>query len=128
MSVRQVYSSQEVGFGQYVKMFWVQGFGGDGSVVPPNHTLEVTALTLNFFPSGGGTLGRLDISGRNAPDLSTGTAMWRLQSIYLEPKKTVHLTFPIALRLESEGHLEIGFTSEGPGTILVEANGVLVSQ
>jgi hypothetical protein len=128
MSAQQVYSPQEVTFGNYVKMFWVQGFAGDGSIVPPHKTLEITTLTLNFFPSGGGTIGRLDISGRNAPDLSTGTAMWRLQAVYVEPKKTVHLTFPIALRLEPGGHVEVGFTSEGPGTILVEANGLLVSQ
>jgi hypothetical protein len=127
MSAHQVYSPQEVTFGNYVKMFWVQGFAGDGSIVPPHKTLEITTLTLNFFPSGGGTIGRLDISGRNAPDLSTGTAMWRLQAVYLEPQKTVHLTFPTALRLEPGGHVELGFTSEGPGTILVEANGLLVS-
>ena len=127
MPVEQVYSSQEVDFGNYVKMFWVQGFSGDGSVVPPHKVLEVTTITLNYFPSGEGSIGRLDISGRNAPDLSTGTAMWRLQAIYIDPRKTVHLTFPIALRLESGGHVEIGFTAEGPGTILAEANGVLVS-
>ena len=126
MSAEQVYSSQEVTFGHYVSMFWVQGFAGNGSVVPPHKTLEISTLTLNFFPSGGGTIGRLDISGRDAPDLSTGTSMWRLQAVYLPPKKTVHLTFPIGLRLKAGGHVEIGFTSEGPGTILAEANGVLV--
>ena len=123
----QVYSSQEVDFGQYVKMFWVQGFAVDGSVVPPKHTLEIGTLTINFFPKAtGGTIGRVDICGRNAPDLSTGTAMWRLQVVYVEPKKTVHLTFPTALRLEAGGHVEIGFVDEGPGTVMVEANGVLV--
>lgn len=126
MAAQQVYSPQEVTFGHYVKMFWVQGFGADGSTVPPHKRLEITTLTLNFFPSAGGTIGRLDIAGRNAPDLSTGTAMWRLQAVYVEPKKTVHLTFPNALRLEAGGHVELGFTSEGPGTILVEANGLLV--
>jgi hypothetical protein len=127
VSEQQVYSSQEVDFGSYVKMFWVQGFAGDGSVVPANHTLEVTTLTVTFFPNQtGGTLGRIDISGRDAPDLETGTAMWRLQFVYVEPKKTVHLTFPKALRLGAGGHVEIGFVEEGPGTILVEANEVLV--
>ena len=127
MPEQQVYSSQEVDFGGYVKMFWVQGFGGDGSVVPANHTLEITTLTVNFFPKQtGGTLGRTDISGRDTPDLGTGTTMWRLQVVYVEPKKTVHLTFPKALRLEAGGHVEIGFAEEGPGTISVEANGVLV--
>jgi len=52
--------------------------------------------------------------------------MWRLQIVYVEPKKTVHLTLPKALRLETGGHVEIAFVEEGPGTISVEANGVLV--
>lgn len=129
MSKQQVYSPQEVDFGGYVKMFWVQGFAGDGSVVPAKHRLEITAVTLNYFPKQtGGTLGRVDIAGRNEPDLGTGTAMWRLQSVYVEPRKTVHLTFPKALRLEAGGHVEIGFVEEGPGTIFVEANGVLVAE
>lgn len=123
----QVYSSQEVDFGSYAKLFWVQGFDGDNSVVPANRTLEITTLTLNFFPKDtAGTLGRADISGRDTADLGTGTAMWRVQIVYVEPKKTVHLTFPNPLRLEAGGHVEIGFTSEGPGTITVDANGVLV--
>ena len=46
----QVYSPQEVDFGQYVKMFWVNGFAVDGSVVPAKHTLEIGTLTVNFFP------------------------------------------------------------------------------
>ena len=127
MSEQQVYSAGSVEFGKYVKMFWVQGFGGDGSIVPPNHVLEITTLTLNYFPSGAGRIGRVDISGRNAANVGTGTAMWRLEAVYVEPKKTRHLTFPKALRLEAGGHVEIGFTSDGPGTILAEANGVLVT-
>lgn len=108
-------------------MFWVQGFAGDGSVVPDQHTLEITTLTLNYFPgTTGGNLGRADIAGRDAADLSTGTSVWRLQVVYVEPKKTVHLTFPKPLRLEAGGHVEIGFVDEGPGSILVEALGVLI--
>ena len=127
MPEQQVYSPQEVDFGSHVKMSWGQVFGGDGSVVPPNHTLEITTLTVNFFPKQtGGTVGRADISGRDAPGLGTGTAKWRLQIVYVEPKKTVPLTFPKALRLEAGGHVEIGFVEDGPGTIFVEANGVLV--
>src|SRR6267378_4318025 len=121
MPEQQVYSSQEVDFGKYVTMFWVPGdFGADNSVVPANHTLEITTLTINYFPAGtAGTLGRVDIAGRDA----TGTSVWRLQTVYVEPKRTLHLTFPKALRLEAGGHVEIGFVDEGPGTILVEANG-----
>jgi hypothetical protein len=121
--LKQVYSSQAVDFGNYAKLFWIQGFDGDGSVVPAHRTLEVTTLTLNYFPKDtGGILGRADISGRDA----AGTAIWRAQIVYVEPKKTVHLTFPKPLRLEAGGHVEIGFTSEGPGTITVDANGELV--
>ena len=88
------------------------------TVVPANHTL-VTTLRINYFPKQtGGTLGRVDIAARNAAGIGTGTAMWRLQAVYAEPKKTVHLTFPKALRLEAGGHLEIGFVEEGLGTIL----------
>jgi hypothetical protein len=78
-------------------------------------------VTFNYFPAGGGSLGRADISGRD----SSGTAVWRLQIVYVEPKKTVHLTFPKGLMLLENGHVEIGFTSEGPGTIFVSVNGTL---
>jgi hypothetical protein len=67
-------------------------------------------------------LGRADIAGRD----SSGTSVWRLQIVYVEPKQTVHLTFPKALGLEGGGHVEIGFVVEGPGKITVDANGVLV--
>jgi|GEM_PF-2854070 len=127
MADQQVYSAQEVDFGNYEKLFWVQGFGADGSTVPDHYTLEIATLTINYFPKDtGGTLGRLDISRRDTPDLGTGTAMWRIQAIYVEPHKTLHLPFPKTLRLEAGGHVEIGFVDDGPGTILVEANGVLV--
>jgi hypothetical protein len=105
-------------------MFWVYGFAGSGSTVPSNKVLEVTSLTVNFFPAGAETVGRADIAGRNA----AGISVWRLQCVYVEPKKTVHLTFPAALRLEPGGYLELGFTSDGPGTLLVEANGQLIGQ
>ena len=38
-------------------------------------------------------MGRVDIAGRDAAGIGTGTAMWRLQAVYAEPKKTVtHLS------------------------------------
>lgn len=127
MPEKQVYSPTAVDFGKYVTMGWVQGFGGNGSVVPKKYTLEITTLTINYDPKEtGGVLGRVDIAGRDAATLGSGNAIWRLQVVYVKPKKTVHLTFPKALRLEAGGHVEIGFVGEGPGTILVEANGVLV--
>jgi hypothetical protein len=74
----------------------------------------------------GGTLGRLDISGRNAPAVGAGDAIWWLQVLYVEPHKTLLITFPRPLRLHAGGHVEIGFVDEGPGTLLVEANGDLM--
>jgi len=52
--------------------------------------------------------------------------VWLTQVVYVQPHTTVHLTFPVPLRLESGGHVEIGFTSDGPGAILVSMNGRLV--
>jgi hypothetical protein len=49
MARLQVYSSAEATFGQYVKLFWVRGFPGDGGTVPPHHILEITSISLNFF-------------------------------------------------------------------------------
>jgi hypothetical protein len=121
----QVYSPTEVTFGNFVKCFFVRGFT-DGSTVPPARILEITSITLSFFPSGAATVGRADIAGRDQPDVGTGDAVWRLQVVYVEPKKSVHLTFPKALRLEANGHVEVGFVEDGPGAILVELNGVLV--
>lgn len=116
----QVYTSQEVDFGESAHLFW-PSFGG--LAVPAHRILEITTLTLNYFPKDtGGILGRLGISGRDAADATS----WCLQIVYVEPKKTLHLTFPSPLRLEAGGYVGIAFTSEGPGTIFVEANGALV--
>jgi hypothetical protein len=76
-----------------------------------------------------GTVGRADIAGREGGTgtVGTGNAVWRLQAIYVEPYKTVHLTFPGGLSLKAGGHVELGFVIDGPGTIFVSANGKLVS-
>ncbi len=118
---QQVFSEAQVDFGKYGKLFW--NWSGDNSTVPQKEVLVITTLTFNYFPSGGGTLGRADISGRD----STGSAVWRLQIVYVEPKRTVHLTFPQGLRLEAGGYVELGFVNEGPGIIFVSANGMLLS-
>ena len=112
---KQVCSEQEVEFGNYAKLNWDWG-----QEVPSKSKLEITTLTLNYFPSGGGSIGRADIAGRVA-----GNVVWRLQVIYIEPKKTLHLQFPSALELGEGGHVEIGFIEDGPGTIFISANGKL---
>ena len=116
---QQVYSEQSVPFGTYQTFFW--NWGGNNAVVPKGETLEITSATFNYFPAGGGTVGRADLTGRDA----NGSAVWRTQVVYVEPKKTVHLTFPASLRLDAGGHVEVGFTSEGPGSIFVSLNGQL---
>jgi hypothetical protein len=117
---QQVFSAGEVQFGKAdQRVFW--SWSGDNSKVPKGRALDIGTITLNFFPEKGGTLGRADVAGRD----STGTAVWRVQTIYVAPKETRHLTFPIGLRLEAGGYVEIGFTSEGPGIITVDINGIL---
>ena len=122
MAKQQVYSEQEVDFGtSQKKLFW--NWAGDNSTVPHDSILDVTTATFNYFPKNGGSVGRADLCGRD----SAGTAVWRLQIVYVEPKKTVHLAFPKGLLLKAGGHVEIGFTSDGPGTIFVSVNGKLVN-
>jgi len=41
------------------------------------------------------------------------------------PVQYLPLTFPNGLQLKAGGHVEIGFTSDGPGTIFVSVNGTL---
>lgn len=113
--MQHVYTDGSVDFGQAAKTLnW--NWSGDNSTVPPDQALEIGAITFNYFPTGDGTLGRCDASA----------AVWRVQIVYVQPNRTKHLTFPIPLRLEAGGHVEIGFTSDGPGTITVSMNGRLV--
>src|SRR5262245_14314460 len=122
MAEQQVFSEHQVFFGKpYEKLFWSWSGANNGDV-PSRKVLEITTLTLNYFPDGGGTVGQADIIGRSG---SGGNAVWRLQIVYVEPKKTVHLPFPKALKLEAGGYVEIGFVSDGPGTIFISANGTL---
>ena len=122
MAEQQVFSEHEQDFGGYSKLFW--NWSGNNSVVPPKKILEITTLTLNYFPKDtGGTVGRADIAGR-----ISGNAVWRLQIVYVEPLKTIHLPFPNALRLEEGGDVELGFVNNGPGTIFISANGRLVDK
>ncbi|HVS82792.1 MAG TPA: hypothetical protein VHE60_13765 [Pyrinomonadaceae bacterium] len=124
---QQVFSEHSVEFGKYDKTFW--NWSGDNSLVPAGKTLVITTLTLNYFPALGGKVGRADVAGRigGSGAVGTGNAVWRLQIIYVEPNKTVHLTFPGGLSLHAGGHVEIGFVTDGPGTIFVSANGKLIS-
>jgi len=119
--MQQVFAEAEVSFGQAdLTMSW--SWSGNNAIVPVHQALEIAAITYNFFPSAGGTVGRCDASGRDA----NGTAVWRIQIVYVHPHQTKHLTFPVPLRLDAGGHVEIGFTSDGPGDIFVSMNGRLI--
>jgi hypothetical protein len=117
---QQVFSEGEVDFGGYQKLFW--NWSGDNSHVPTKQILEIATVTLNYFPAGRGSLARADVVGRD----SSGSAVWRLQVVYVEPNKTSHLTFPKGLRLKAGGYVEVGFTRDGPGKIFVSVNGMLL--
>ena len=125
MAQEQVNSQCSVDFGGYTTCHWVRGGGTGFTFVPNKMTLEITSATFAYFPAVGGTVGRADLAGRD----SGGTAVWRTQIVYIEPKKTVHLTFPVGgLRLDAGGHVEMGFVSDGPGTIFLSVNGQLLKQ
>jgi len=86
MPEQRVYSPQEVDFGEYEKMFWVQAFGGDGSVVPADHTREITTSRLTIFRS------RLQErwEGSTAPEgmpAGSGPAQPCLNSSYLDNRQ-----------------------------------------
>lgn len=121
----QVYSAASVSYGSYSTCCWnwldTYNIGTNNGNVPEDKILEITTATINYFPTGSGTVGRIDICGRN----TIGNAVWRYPVVYVEPKKTVHLTFPGGLSLGPGGYVEIFFTSEGPGTITVDLNGQL---
>ena len=87
--------------------------------VPPNTRLIVSTLTLNFFPHVDGVVGAADIRGVD-PAYFIG---WQVGA-YVEPKKTLHLTFPHGLRLRQGSHVEI-MSYDGPGSIYLNANGIL---
>jgi hypothetical protein len=121
MASQPLTSAAAVDIGQLRRLFWT-GFAGDGSIVPPGHTLQITALTFAFFPKNGGVIGRANISGRDAG----GSSVWSLQTVYVPALTTIHLPFPAGLILTAGGHVEIGFFDHGPGTLTLDANALLV--
>ena len=114
----QICSEVQRAYGGYMQVPFPWGT----NKVPAQKILEIHTITLNYFPSGSGTLGRADLIGRDA----NGNAAWRLQVVYVKPHETRHLTFPKGLRLEAGGFVELGFIQEGPGDIFASFNGVLL--
>lgn|SRR5512139_1801098 len=117
----QVHSQASVTYASYTRLYW--SFGGDGTVPHGKH-LVITNATFAYFPTGDGTVGRVDFAGREAD-----SAVFRLQVIYVEPKKTLYLSFPGGLILNEGGYAEIGAPYPGDeGTIFVSVNGHLVDK
>ena len=81
--------------------------------VPDGQTLRLYTATLSYLPeSPQGTVGRADLCGRNAQ----GNAIWRLQVVYIEKQRTLHLTFPQGLEIGPGGSLEVFASPDGDAT------------
>jgi hypothetical protein len=119
MAEKQVYSDYSLTSPGGAKLSW--NWSGNNQVVPPNKILDITALTLSYFPQGSGTVGRAGVNGRDAND----SPVWRLQVLFVEKDKTLHLPFPLALRLEAGGYVELGFTTD-KDILFISANGRLL--
>jgi hypothetical protein len=82
--------------------------------------LDISTLTFNYFPSSGAAnVARVVVDGRN----SKGTLVWNVD-VYVEKEKSLHLPFPLALRLEPGGHVEV--TPGSDVGVYLTANGRLV--
>ncbi|MBM4147007.1 MAG: hypothetical protein FJ240_12190 [Nitrospira sp.] len=86
--------------------------------VPKKRTLTIYSATFNFYPTGDVTSGCVLFDARDADG---GHSIFQTQ-IYLEPKKTVHLTFPGGLIVKAGGIVSLTLI-EGQGTICADAQG-----
>jgi hypothetical protein len=73
MAEKQVFSEYSLHSPGLMKLSF--NWTGNNQVVPPNKMLDITALTLNYIPQGSGTVGEVDVTGRD----SNNGAVWRLQ-------------------------------------------------
>ena len=95
------------------KAIWLVTPGQQFQNVPNGKTLKVYTATLSYLPeSPQGTVGRADLCGRNAQ----GSAVWRLQVVYIEKQRTLHLTFPQGLEIGAGGCLEVFASPDGDAT------------
>jgi hypothetical protein len=121
MAEQQVHSGLAVAAGASRILYWNWTGGGvNNSIVPLKTVLDITTLTFNYFPSSGAAnVARIVVDGRDAK----GTLVWNVD-VYVEKEKTLHLPFPLALRLEPGGHVEV--TGGSDVGVYVGANGRLV--
>jgi len=92
------------------KPIWSLPAGGQFQDVPAGELLRIYTATLSYLPEDPkATIGRADLAGRNA----AGTAIWRLQIVYVEPQRTLHLTFPQGLTVGAGGWVEVFASADG---------------
>lgn len=119
MAEKQVWSGLSVVAGQSRILYWTWGTANN-SIVPLKTVLDISTLTFNYFPSSGAAnVARVVVDGRD----SKGTLVWNVD-VYVEKEKSLHLPFPLALRLEPGGHVEV--TAGSDVGVVVGANGRLV--
>ena len=95
------------------KAIWLETPEQQFQDVPSGRVLRLYTATLSYLPeSPQGTVGRADLCGRNAQ----GSAIWRLQVVYVEKQRTLHLTFPQGLEIGSGGYLEVFASADGDAT------------
>ena len=120
MPETQVSSVLSVSVGASRILHWNWTGRANNSDVPLKTVLDISTLTFNYFPlSGAANVARAVIDGRD----SKGTLVWNVD-VYVEKEKTLHLPFPLALRLEPGGHVEV--TAGSDVGVVVRANGRLV--
>ena len=122
MTETQVWSGLAVLAGQSRILHWNWTGGPNNSDVPLKTVLDISTLTFIYIipPSGAANVARVVVDGRD----QKGTSVWRVD-VYVEKEKTLHLPFPLALRLEAGGYVEVGFTTD-KDIVFISANGRLV--
>jgi hypothetical protein len=113
-NMAQVWADDGADYGQQPrKVRWLETPEQQFQDVPNGKILKVYTATLSYLPeSPQGTVGRADLCGRNAQ----GSAIWRLQVVYVEKQRTLHLTFPQGLDVGPGGFVEVLATDDGSAT------------
>ena len=121
MTEQQVWSGLSVSSGASRILHWNWTGWANNMDVPAKTVLDISTLTFIYIipPSGAATVARVVVDGLDAK----GSTVWRVD-VYVEKQKTLHLPFPLALRLEPGGHVEV--TPGSDVGVVVSANGRLV--
>jgi hypothetical protein len=123
MTETQVFSLVNQAAGSSGIFHWNWTGRANNSNVPAKTVLDITTLTFNYFPpSGAANVARAVVDAFSATG-PKGTKVWEVD-VYVEKEKTLHLPFPIALRIEAGGYVEV--TPGSAVGVAVNANGRLV--